>query len=680
MGDGPYKNTRSSQGKTPLIEKDKSIFDIPNTPSEQSKQRKCPRTPSGQLMSNSVRDIRNFFNQNKIESGNLAQGIEDISVQAKQGTGLLSLNCVQSNVSESVKRPLTSVAAGAESSQPESDKQTATEVLYRTMEYNPTIVMDQSITNCLSPESAIKLWEADKEKMKQMQRGVITNTEIHALKDQSQQSNIQGINVAQKLQEMQIRMTDELEKNDSENPQVMDVQLVFKMFEEIRKNMVFSEQQKQQHMRTQSTQNEEILKLKMELNEHKARNAIMSGVMQRMYTEMKETKNRVEILEIQSMKNSLVISGLTGAKSIKLARKQIQELFSQVLGVDVPINEVYYKGNAIVVMLSTIQDKLTVLRNCKKLKDYETRDGYQVYINDLLPPAKIEEKKEERNIYLENMNDSNPCKPSMELRKGKLFIDDKKYNKPVKAPTPTDILQIPSTEIARVFQIPMDRSEIYTHEGSSFFAYSSAVTSTKEVKEAYLKIKLKHPDARHLMCAYVVPAATEFEGKNFCDDEEDGAGQMILNMMLHNKIENRVIFVVRKYGGVRIGPIRFELILKVAEEVLAKNPFNITLNQNQNIEVTHSPPPQEDGEQAPFQFPRRQRYRQQTRKDVNASMRRDHVSKRGQRKAINRNKIRDVTTNGHGDKRSPWNKDNGKQRNEETVSLGGSWPRLTENK
>ena len=59
--------------------------------------------------------------------------------------------------------------------------------------------------------------------------------------------------------------------------------------------------------------------------------------------------------------------------------------------------------------------------------------------------------------------------------------------------------------------------------------------------------------------------------------------------MKKQNLKNRVIFVSRKYGGVRMGADRFECYLSAAKIVAKQHKWNIVLQQNQ--EIDENPPP-----------------------------------------------------------------------------------------
>ena len=45
------------------------------------------------------------------------------------------------------------------------------------------------------------------------------------------------------------------------------------------------------------------------------------------------------------------------------------------------------------------------------------------------------------------------------------------------------------------------------------------------------------------------------------DDQEHGGGKTLLNYMCRQKMYNMALFVVRYYGGVKLGPAHFDLII-----------------------------------------------------------------------------------------------------------------------
>ena len=97
-------------------------------------------------------------------------------------------------------------------------------------------------------------------------------------------------------------------------------------------------------------------------------------------------------------------------------------------------------------------------------------------------------------------------------------------------------------------------------------------------------MKIVYPGSRHIVCASNLPGADQpHYNKSYCDDGEPGAGKKILDLLVQSEIENRVIFVTRKYGGVKMGSDRFECYLHAAKSVITAFPYNEILQQEQKI-------------------------------------------------------------------------------------------------
>ena len=57
---------------------------------------------------------------------------------------------------------------------------------------------------------------------------------------------------------------------------------------------------------------------------------------------------------------------------------------------------------------------------------------------------------------------------------------------------------------------------------------------------------------------------TPIYNQDFCDDGEPGAGRNILNTLMYNSYNNVVVFVARRYGGIKMGANRFECYREAA--------------------------------------------------------------------------------------------------------------------
>jgi uncharacterized YigZ family protein len=94
---------------------------------------------------------------------------------------------------------------------------------------------------------------------------------------------------------------------------------------------------------------------------------------------------------------------------------------------------------------------------------------------------------------------------------------------------------------------------LYKEKGSRFISFAYPVTSEEEVKQHLQELKKKYYDARHHCYAYRLGVTGE-SWRAVDDGEPSGtAGKPILGQLLSNNLTNIVVFVVRYFGGVKLG-------------------------------------------------------------------------------------------------------------------------------
>lgn len=99
-----------------------------------------------------------------------------------------------------------------------------------------------------------------------------------------------------------------------------------------------------------------------------------------------------------------------------------------------------------------------------------------------------------------------------------------------------------------------DTSEgFYSDKGSKFFAFAYPVRTEDEIKALLNDLKKRYYDARHHCYAYRL--GVEGELWRAVDDGEpsSSAGKPILGQLLSNNLTFLVVFVVRYFGGIKLG-------------------------------------------------------------------------------------------------------------------------------
>ena len=153
----------------------------------------------------------------------------------------------------------------------------------------------------------------------------------------------------------------------------------------------------------------------------------------------------------------------------------------------------------------------------------------------------------------------------MHIKKGVLYYDNTPYQCPIQLPTALQVLEASEQQIKKANAAKIHQGEQLNERGSKFTGYACEVTNENDINSAYLKMKMMHGKATHIMMAYRLTGCLSVHNQGLADNREHGGGRVILNYMKSNRMTNLALFVVRYYGGVKLGPDRFRLIVDVAK-------------------------------------------------------------------------------------------------------------------
>ncbi len=93
---------------------------------------------------------------------------------------------------------------------------------------------------------------------------------------------------------------------------------------------------------------------------------------------------------------------------------------------------------------------------------------------------------------------------------------------------------------------------VYTYEikKSKFIAYYYELNSKEEAKIIYDNLKKEHKKSKHIPYAYLL---SNTAGKSDDKEPSNTAGLPIYNLLNELNLINRGIFVVRYFGGIKLG-------------------------------------------------------------------------------------------------------------------------------
>lgn len=92
----------------------------------------------------------------------------------------------------------------------------------------------------------------------------------------------------------------------------------------------------------------------------------------------------------------------------------------------------------------------------------------------------------------------------------------------------------------------------YTYEikKSKFIAYAYDLSSPEEANNVYETLKKEHKKANHIVYAYII----DQYAKKYDDKEPSNtAGMPIYDILLKQKLNHIGVFVVRYFGGIKLG-------------------------------------------------------------------------------------------------------------------------------
>ena len=591
--DGPSRNTRSKSDNTEAEGiTDLSEFPTKTTKTPARKERtpgeRVSRTPSGQVLTNSVRDIRKFFTSEVLPN---SDGDKFDSQEEENSQD----DCEFTRVAKRNRRKSVNKVKG---NQPLKAKQIEERV--NAYQHDDTTVSDESESegqsvNALSSKKNQKLHASKGNDVFDQDYcegyNISASVKETWLKDQSDTELYKGQRLFERVfQETSEECSQQLGESEifnmsnpeQEKVEVIDLCTVVEMFKQIKDNI--SLEKTAGEPKESGT---EVSKLKAELEQFKSSNKVLSGVVTRQDDVIRELQNKVEMLELHSMRKSIVLSGLYCNNKKAQRLNEIYNFMKEEVGIEIGIEDVFSIGMAkppsLVITLESMADKRLIFQNMNVIKELENKDGKGYYVSDYLPAEINEMKRRDKEVFRNNSELDELQQKNMTMRAGKLFIDGAPYKKKIQPPNSKAILSMEKKDLREVLNTPTSKGSVINKNGNRFVGYACDAENHKEVANAYLKIKLLHPSARHIMCAYNLPGIETYIYRDYCDDQEVGAGRKMLQILEENDITHKAVFVVRYIGQGKMGPKRFQVITDAVYDVLNSHPYNKKTKSEQKI-------------------------------------------------------------------------------------------------
>ena len=386
-----------------------------------------------------------------------------------------------------------------------------------------------------------------------------------------------------------------LSASESEEPKVMDLRIVIEMFKEIKNDIQVNSDKMDSVTNTQQKNDEQVVDLKKEISFYKSRSELMSGVIQKMSRSMSKMESRLSRLERNITPPGVVVSGLKISDKTSDGKAQLEDFFTETIGVEVDVIDHYKMGEEepkpVVVTVADVEKKKEILQNKLKLKDITGSMGQSFYINEHLPADINEKKVRERQIFQANKRNT-ASQVQMSFFRGGLKIQNQQYKSKVEAPDPANFLLLTPEELDEIMAVKLHQGkQVSDNDGRNILAaFTTPAATHNEVNKAYAKMKLKFPQATHIVCTYVIPGQEVHYCQDFCDDGDYGVGRRVLAMMKRNNITSRAIFIVRYTDGTKLGTKRFPSYMEAATNAVNTSPENYLTKTSQRIQKKMNSP------------------------------------------------------------------------------------------
>ncbi len=93
----------------------------------------------------------------------------------------------------------------------------------------------------------------------------------------------------------------------------------------------------------------------------------------------------------------------------------------------------------------------------------------------------------------------------------------------------------------------------YTEKRSKFLAFAHHIESVDEAKELVIAYRKQYYDARHCCYAYMLGPGQKVFRANDDGEPSSTAGKPILGQIISHELTDVIVFVIRYFGGVKLG-------------------------------------------------------------------------------------------------------------------------------
>lgn len=333
----------------------------------------------------------------------------------------------------------------------------------------------------------------------------------------------------------------------------------------------------------QSQETQQLRGLIEKIDDHDDKIEALIGIVVRQDIEIQELKKKQNAAYVQNTANNIIISGIPLTQN-ENCFAEAAHFFKTKLKIDkrIPMKAAKRmgrgEGRPMMVTLTDINDKAVIFQKLNNLKAINKGRQNPYFVTDQLPEAWAERRRVIHFMKQQNKKLPDAQQLKMAVKRGELMINNKSYDPPLQPPSVSDLMSLSSERRRVIRQLKLLESESEEKDDSIFVGYTAQAFSLREVENYYLNIRLAEPEATHIMCAFQLPGDDFSQSQGFFDDGEHGGGRVLMQALLKLDVYNQVVFVTRHYGGKHLGPTRFQMIERCANQALEKLQIQIRRN------------------------------------------------------------------------------------------------------
>ena len=337
---------------------------------------------------------------------------------------------------------------------------------------------------------------------------------------------------------------------------------------------------------TQDNQQVEIDKLKEESTQNSLQIDQLVDTITRQDQVIQELKYKVDALERDRLRPNLIIQGIEEDQEEDCIMKA-KSFFKNTMKLkqDISIRKAHQlgkgKGRLMKIVLTNVNDKSIIYSNVRNLQGKKNKFNKNYHIEDKIPARNREERKKFRDTCWRNKSLSVAERLLFSLKKGKLIINDKDYKYNIQQPDIQKLLKLKTDRVKEIRRLNVVAGAEIKEGSSTFTGYVCDVDNFTEVNQALEYVKFHNMDARHIVSACKISNTEYTLGTEYHDDDEHGSGKLLLDYLYEVELDNRAVFVARKYDGKHIGKARHEYLICAAKSAVNQKPFNRKTQQYQ---------------------------------------------------------------------------------------------------